>query len=63
MPGGGTARYGSTLGVEAFLKQSNLLEYSPAALRSLSRSLQVLAQAEGKPSSAWALRLRNPRDQ
>ncbi|MFM7579898.1 MAG: histidinol dehydrogenase, partial [Microcystaceae cyanobacterium] len=59
-PGGGTACYGGTIGVEAFLKQANLVEYSPAALRKLSRSLQILAQAEGRLSSAWALRLRNP---
>ena len=60
VPGGGMARYSGTLGVEAFLKQSNLVEYSHRALRSISRSLQVLAQAEGRPSSAWGLRLRNP---
>lgn len=60
LPGGGMARYGGAIGVEAFLQPANFIEYSPAALRDLSRSLQILAQAEGRPSSAWALRLRSP---
>jgi histidinol dehydrogenase len=60
LPGGGMARYGGTVGVEAFLKQTNLIEYSPASLRKLERSLQVLAQAEGRPASARALDPQNP---
>jgi histidinol dehydrogenase len=60
LPGGGMARYAGAVGVEAFLKYSNLIEYSPTTLKELSRSLQILAQAEGRLSSVRSLRLRNP---
>ena len=59
-PGGSTARFGSPIGVEFFLKSSNLLQYSPEALSEFAGALQILSQAEGKLANAWSFRLRNP---
>jgi histidinol dehydrogenase len=47
LSGGTTARYASALGVETFMKHSNLLQYSPVALKKISSTLEILAQAEG----------------
>lgn len=58
LPTSGMARYASTVGVETFIKQANLIEYSPAALKKISSALQVLAQAEGLPAAADSIRLR-----
>ncbi len=52
-------RYASALGVETFLKPSSLIQYSPGALKKLSSTLQLLAQAEGFSTSAEAIRLRS----
>ena len=60
LPGGSTARFGSPIGVEFFLKSSNLLQYSPEALSQFAGALQILSQAEGKLANAWSFRLRNP---
>jgi histidinol dehydrogenase len=51
-------RHASALGVETFMKHSTLVQSSPAALKALSASLQILAQAENLPSQANAVRLR-----
>jgi histidinol dehydrogenase len=55
-PTSGTARYASALSVETFMKSSNLIQYSPAALKKMSGTLQILAQAEGLPSCADSVR-------
>ena len=60
LPGGSTARFGSPVGVEFFLKSSNLLQYSPEALSEFAAALQILSQAEGKLANAWSFLLRNP---
>ncbi len=59
LPPSGIVRYASKLGIETFLKPSNLIEYSPSALKKLSDTLQLLAQADGFSGSAEAVRTRS----
>jgi histidinol dehydrogenase len=47
LPTGGTARFASPLGVEQFLKKTNLVYYSSAALTRVTKDITVLAHAEG----------------
>ncbi|AFZ35035.1 Histidinol dehydrogenase [Stanieria cyanosphaera PCC 7437] len=58
LPTSGAARYASALGVETFMKHSSLIQYSPVALKKMSSTIQILAQAEGLPSHADSVRLR-----
>lgn len=58
LPTSGAARYASPLGVETFMKHSSLIQYSPTALQKVANAIQVLAQAEGLPSHADSVRLR-----
>ena len=39
-------------------KKSNLIQYSPKALKKLSDTLQLLAEAEGLSANAEAIRIR-----
>jgi histidinol dehydrogenase len=47
LPTHGAAGFNSSLGVETFMKYSNLVEYSPAALSQLESVIDALARAEG----------------
>ena len=47
LPTGGTARFASPQGVEQFLKKTNLVYYSSAALTRVTKDITVLAHAEG----------------
>lgn len=58
LPTSGAARYASALGVETFMKHSSLIQYSPTALKKMSSTIQILAQAEGLPSHADSVKLR-----
>ncbi len=58
LPTSGAARYASALGVETFMKHSSLIQYSPLALKKMSSTIQILAQAEGLPSHSDSVRLR-----
>ena len=58
LPTSGAARYASALGVETFLKHSSLIQYSPTALKKMSSTIQILAQAEGLISHADSVRFR-----
>ncbi|MEA5509097.1 histidinol dehydrogenase [Crocosphaera sp. UHCC 0190] len=58
LPPAGLIRYATTVGVDTFLKPSNLIQYSPLALKKMARTLELLALAEGFPASAEAIRLR-----
>ncbi|MBR8828859.1 MAG: histidinol dehydrogenase [Gomphosphaeria aponina SAG 52.96 = DSM 107014] len=58
LPTSGAARYASALGVETFLKHSSLIQYSPRALKKMSKAIETLAMAEGLPSHAASVRLR-----
>lgn len=58
LPTSGAARYASPLGVETFMKHSSLIHYSPTALKKMSSTIQILAEAEGLPSHADSVRFR-----
>ena len=58
LPTSGAARYASALGVETFMKHSSLIEYSSTALKKMSSTIQILAQAEGLPSHADSVKFR-----
>lgn len=58
LPISGAARYASALGVETFMKSSNLVQYSPIALKKMSNMLEILARAEGFSALADSIRLR-----
>lgn len=58
LPTSGAARYASALGVETFMKHSSLIQYSSTALKKMSSTIQILAQAEGLPSHSDSVRLR-----
>jgi len=58
LPTSGAARYASALGVETFMKHSSLIQYSPSALKKMSSTIQILAEAEGLPSHANSVRFR-----
>lgn len=61
LPTSGAARYASALSVETFMKSSSLIEYTPASLQRVARSVDVLATAEGLASHAESVRLRQQR--
>ena len=58
LPTSGAARYASALGVETFMKHSSLIQYSDTALKQMSSTIQILAQAEGLPSHGDSVRFR-----
>ncbi len=58
LPTNGAARYASSLGVETYLKHSNIINYSPEALKKVADTIELLAQAEGFPNHADSVRLR-----
>ncbi len=58
LPTSGAARYASALGVETFMKHSSLIQYSPTALKKMSSTIQILAQAEGLPSHSDSVKFR-----
>ncbi|WP_066384575.1 MULTISPECIES: histidinol dehydrogenase [unclassified Anabaena] len=58
LPTSGAARYASALGVETFLKHSNIIQYSPTALQKVAGAIDALATAEGLPSHADSVRRR-----
>lgn len=58
LPTGGTARFGSPLGVIDFLKRTSIIEYSPHALHAQSDDILRLAEAEGLVGHAQAVRAR-----
>ncbi len=58
LPTSGAARYASALGVETFMKHSSLIQYSPTALKKMSSTIQILAQAEGLTSHADSVKFR-----
>jgi histidinol dehydrogenase len=60
LPTGGTARFSSPLGVDAFLKASNVLTYNEQALAKSGPHIVELAEWEGLPAHAEAIRMRLP---
>jgi len=55
LPTGGSARFGSPLGVEDFLKVSNIVALDESTMRELSQAAVVIAEAEGLDAHARAM--------
>jgi histidinol dehydrogenase len=58
LPTGGSARFGSPLGVADFLKVSNIIALDKPALRKLGQAAVVIAKAEGLDAHARAIERR-----
>lgn len=58
LPTGGTARFFSPLGVDAFLKASNVLRYEPSQLERDAKHVIALAESEGLAAHAESVRIR-----
>ncbi|MGC8861231.1 MAG: histidinol dehydrogenase [Armatimonadota bacterium] len=58
LPTGGTARFGSPLGVDDFLKTSGLLSYTREGLERIAPTVLELASAEGFEAHANTVRIR-----
>jgi len=58
LPTGGSARFGSPLGVRDFLKVTNIIALDEPAMRKLSRPAVVIAKAEGFDAHAQAIKKR-----
>ncbi len=57
LPTGGSARFDSPLGVDDFLKVSNIIALDETAMTELSRAAMVIAEAEGLDAHAQAVDL------
>lgn len=60
LPTGGTARTASPLAADDFLKKTNVVAYSRAALRAAAPTVRCLAGAEGLTAHARAVVIREP---
>jgi histidinol dehydrogenase len=58
LPTGGSARFGSPLGVADFLKVTNIIALDKLAMRELSQAAVVIAKAEGLDAHARAVEKR-----
>ena len=58
LPTGGSARFGSPLGVADFLKVTNIIALDEPTMRELSQAAVVIAEAEGLDAHARAIALR-----
>jgi histidinol dehydrogenase len=58
LPTGGTARFASPLGVYDFVKRMSVIQYAPARLAADAADVIALAEAEGLPGHAEAMRVR-----
>lgn len=58
LPTGGTARFASPLGVYDFVRRMSVIAYSPARLAGDADHIIALAEAEGLPGHAEAIRRR-----
>jgi histidinol dehydrogenase len=62
LPTGGTARFFSPLGVDAFMKASNVLTYTRAAFERAADHVITLAESESLFAHAEAIRVRRPKN-
>ena len=63
LPTGGTARFFSPLGVYDFYKRTSIISYDPHSLKNIAKMVIKLAELEGLPSHARAVKVRlNERD-
>jgi histidinol dehydrogenase len=58
LPTGGSARFGSPLGVADFLKVTNIVALDEPAMRALSQTAVAIAKAEGLDAHARAIEKR-----
>ncbi len=58
LPTGGSARFGSPLGIRDFLKVTNIIALDEPAMRELSQAAMVIAKAEGLDAHARAVERR-----
>jgi histidinol dehydrogenase len=58
LPTGGTARFSSPLGVNDFMKRTNVIRYSEVALRAAAESIATLATIEGLSAHAHSATIR-----
>jgi len=58
LPTSGTARFGSALGVETFLRNTSLIKFNRRALEAMGPAVLTLAESEGLHSHAESVRLR-----
>jgi histidinol dehydrogenase len=58
LPTGGTARFSSPLGVNDFMKRTNVIRYSESALRAAAESIATLATIEGLSAHAHSATIR-----
>ncbi len=58
LPTGGTARFASGLGVHAYLKSVQVIDYDATGLAEVTDSLVALADTEDLPAHGQAARLR-----
>ena len=63
LPTGGSARFASPLGVYDFIKRTNLVKYTRAALRKHHRSIERFALAEKLDAHAHSVRVRMMNDE
>jgi len=62
LPTGGTARFFSPLGVEHFVKRTNILSFSQEALKGVREDVTRLARLEGLEAHARAVEVRGKED-
>jgi histidinol dehydrogenase len=60
LPTGGTARFFSVVGVEDFVKRTSVIEFSAAGFDRVAEAAAHLAELEGLPAHARAVRARFP---
>lgn len=58
LPTGGTARFYSGISVDTFMKKTNIISYTPAALAAAQDDVILLAQTEGLVAHARAMDMR-----
>jgi len=63
LPTGAAARYASALGVDDFIKRSQVLYYEDEALRESALQIAALARAEGLEAHARAVLIRGKQDE
>ncbi len=59
LPTSGTARFSSALGVETFMKNTSLIDFSKEAFNETKNSVIELAQSEGLHSHAESIKIRD----
>jgi histidinol dehydrogenase len=59
LPTSGTARFASPLGVEAFVRRQNVMQYSAEQLARDTGPLAALAHAEGLHGHAYTVEVRS----